>query len=249
MRIKVINPNTTLSMTERIGAAARAVAAPGTEIVAVSPAMGPASIEGHYDEAVSTLGVLDEIRRGEGQGIDGYVIACFGDPGLAAARELARGPVVGIAEAAMHAASFIAAGFSVVTTLERTSDIARALAERYGMARFCRGVRGTDLAVLDLEKPGSDARRVITEHCRRALAEDGSDAIVLGCAGMADLAAAIAAELGVPVVSGVEAAVKVVEGLLALGLATSKRGSYAAPLAKRYVGLLEGFAPPGQGAR
>jgi allantoin racemase len=249
MRIKVINPNTTQSMTERIGAAARAVAAAGTEIVAVSPAMGPVSIEGHYDEAVSALGVLDEIRRGEGQGFDGYVIACFGDPGLSAARELARGPVAGIAEAAMHAASFIAAGFSVVTTLERTCDIARDLAEKYGMARFCRGIRGTDLAVLDLEKPGSDARCIITAQCRRALVEDRSEAIVLGCAGMADLAAAIAAEIGAPVISGVEAAVKMVEGLLALGLATSKRGSYAAPLPKRYVGVLEGFAPPDQDAR
>ena len=249
MRIKVINPNTTRSMTERIAAGARAVAAPGTEIVAVSPAMGPVSIEGHYDEAVSALGVLDEVRRGERDGIDGYVIACFGDPGLRAAREVARGPVVGIAEAAMHAASFIATGFSIVTTLERTCDIARQLAESYGMARFCRGIRGTDLAVLDLEKPGSEARHIITEECRRALREDRSDAIVLGCAGMSDLAAAIAAAIDAPVISGVEAAVKTAEGLVALGLGTSKRGAFAAPLAKRYVGLLEGFAPPGEGGR
>jgi allantoin racemase len=247
MRIKVINPNTTQAMTERIGAGARAVAAPGTEIVAVSPAMGPVSIEGHYDEAVSVLGVLDEIRKGEAHGIDGYVIGCFGDPGLRAARELARGPVIGIAEAAMHAASFIATGFSIVTTLERTCDIARELAESYGMGRFCRGIRGTDLAVLELEKPGSEARRIITEECRRALAEDRSDAIVLGCAGMTDLATAVAAAIGAPVISGVEAAVKMVEGLVAMGLGTSKRGSYAAPLAKRYVGLVEGFAPTGRG--
>src|SRR5437867_9508252 len=110
MRIKVINPNTTESMTRTIGAAARSVAAPGTEIIAVSPAMGPVSIECHYDEALSTLGVLDEVRKGEADACDGYIIACFGDPGLLAAREIARGPVVGIAEAAMHAASFITTG-------------------------------------------------------------------------------------------------------------------------------------------
>jgi allantoin racemase len=56
MRIKVINPNTTASMTAKIGAAARDVAADKTEIVAVSPAMGPVSIEGYFDEAVSVLG-------------------------------------------------------------------------------------------------------------------------------------------------------------------------------------------------
>src|SRR5882724_6502 len=124
MRIKVINPNTTESMTRTIGLAASHVAAPGTEIVAVSPAMGPVSIECHYDEAVSALGVLDEVRKGEAEGFDGYIIACFGDPGLLAAREIAKGPVIGVAEAAMHAASFIATGFSVVTTLSRTCVIA-----------------------------------------------------------------------------------------------------------------------------
>lgn len=101
MKLKVINPNTTLSMTRKIGEAASVVARPGTEILAVSPAMGPASIEGHYDEAVSALGVLDEVRKGTAEGCEGYLIACFDDPGLRAAREIANGPVVGIAEAAI----------------------------------------------------------------------------------------------------------------------------------------------------
>src|SRR5262249_57270859 len=102
----------------------RAVAAVGSEIVACNPAGGPVSIEGHYDEAVSVLGLLDEVRNGEGQGMDGYVVACFGDPGLLACREVARGPVLGIAEAAMHAASFGATGVSIVTTPARTPAIA-----------------------------------------------------------------------------------------------------------------------------
>ena len=243
MRIKVINPNTTWSMTRTIEAAAKAVASADTEILAVSPAHGPVSIESHYDEAVAALGVIDEVRKGEQEGCDGYVIACFGDPGLHAAREVSRGPVVGIAEAAMHAASFIATGFSVVTTLSRTCIIAEHLAEAYGMARFCRKVRGTDLAVLELEKPESDAYRVIVDECRRALAEDGSAAIVLGCAGMADLCHRIADEIGAPVIDGVAVAVKQVEALVALGLGTSKRGDYASPPLKAYVGLTAGFAP------
>lgn len=205
--------------------------------------MGPVSIEGHYDEAISVIGLLHEIRKGEAEGVDGYVIACFGDPGLLAARELASGPVIGIAEAAMHYASMIATGFSVVTTLERTCVIARHLAQTYGMSGFCRGVHGTDLAVLDLERPESDARRIITEECRRALDEDGSGAIVLGCAGMADLCNDIAHAIGAPVVEGVGAAVKMVEGLVALGLRTSKRGDLAQPLPKLYVGLMQSFAP------
>jgi allantoin racemase len=243
MKIKVINPNTTQSMTEKIGAAARAVAAPGATILAVSPSMGPVSIEGHYDEAVSVLGVLDEVRRGEAEGCDGYVIACFGDPGLLAAREIARGPVLGIAEAAMHAASMVGTGFSIVTTLARTVGIARHLVAAYGMSGQCRNIRATDLAVLVLERPDSSASAAILEECRCAVREDRADAIVLGCAGMTDLAKRIGDALGVPVVDGVTAAVKLVEALVALDLRTSKVGDLAFPLSKAYTGLVEPFAP------
>jgi allantoin racemase len=245
-RIKVINPNTTASMTATIGAAARTVAAPGTEILAATSPTGPVSIEGHYDEAVSVIGVLEEVHRGEAEGVDAYVIACFGDPGLLAAREIARGPVLGIAEAAMHLASLVATGFSIVTTLGRTRIIAEHLVHRYGMEPICRGIRSTELAVLDLEDPASDARAVIIEECRHALAEDGSGAIVLGCAGMADLVAAVERELGVPVVDGVAAAVKLAECLVSLGLRTSKVGDLAWPLRKRYVGALGHLEPRGR---
>lgn len=243
MRIKVINPNTTPSMTATIAAAARAVAAPGTEILAATAAAGPVSIEGHYEEAVAAVALLEEVRRGEEEGCDAHIIACFGDPGLLAAREIARGPVLGIAEAAMHAASFIATGFSIVTTLTRTRIIAEHLVHDYGMERACRRVRATDLPVLALEDPASDARVRIIAECERALEEDGSGAIVLGCAGMADLAAAISAAIGVPVIDGVAAAVKFAEALVGMGLATSKRGDLAYPLAKPYRGAFAALAP------
>jgi allantoin racemase len=249
MRIKIINPNTSRSMTEKIGACARAVAGAGTEIVAVSPPMGPVSIESHYDEALAVPGLLHEIAAGEADGIDGYVIACFGDPGLLAARELARGPVVGIAEAAMHSASFLGRRFSVVTTLARTIGTAEHLAEAYGMARFCARVRACELPVLDLERPGSGARERIVQACREALAEDGSQVLVLGCAGMADLCEHVAQVLGVPVVDGVTAATLQVQSLVRLGLATSKRGELARPIPKPIVGLLAPFTLSDDGLR
>ena len=242
MRIKVINPNTTAAMTEVIGEAARAAASPGTVIVAATSPTGPVSIEGHYDEAVSVVGLLEEIRAGERDGCHGYVIACFGDPGLLAAREAARGPVLGIAEAAMHAASFLATGFSIVTTLGRTRIIAEHLLRDYGMEHHCRRVRSTELAVLELDDPASDARARILDECRRALDEDGSGAIVLGCAGMADLAADLSRDLGVPVIDGVGVAVRFVEALCGLGLGTSKRGDLAAPIPKAFTGALSGMA-------
>jgi allantoin racemase len=241
MKIKVINPNTTASMTRKIGKAAIAVASPGTEIFACNPAMGPVSIEGHYDEALSMIGVLDEIRKGDAEGMNGYVIACFGDPGLLAAREITRCPVIGIAEAAMHAASFISTGFSIVTTLSRTCIIAQHLVETYGMTRFCRNIRATDLPVLDLDVEGSNARKIITEECRLALKEDRSGAIVLGCGGMADLATQISQDIGAPVIDGVTAGVKFVEAIVGLKLGTSKVGDLGFPIAKPYTGMLDRF--------
>ncbi len=143
----------------------------------------------------------------------------------------------------MHAASVIAPGFSVVTTLARTCGMAWHLAERYGMKRFCKNVRATDVAVLDLDVPGSAARNIIIDECRRALDEDGSDAIVLGCAGMAEFCHEVEDAIGAPVVEGVTAAVKWAEALIALKLHTSKRGDYARPLAKRYDGVLADYSP------
>ncbi|MBF6213428.1 aspartate/glutamate racemase family protein [Nocardia puris] len=240
MRIRVVNPNTTRAMTDLIERCAGAVAGPGTRLDAVTATMGPPSIESHYDEALSVPGVLDAIRRGEADGVDGYVLACFGDPGLDAARELAAGPVVGIAEAAMRTAAHLGRGFSVVTTLGRTAGRAADLADRYGMRRFCLGVHACELPVLSLHTD-PDARKIITEACRTAVETDGSDAVVLGCAGMADLCAHLREEIGVPVVDGVAAATLTVQSLVAQGLRKSGRGEFASPPPKEYVGLLRDF--------
>jgi allantoin racemase len=232
-QIWVINPNTTRTMTATIEACARAVVDADVEVTGITSEIGPESIESHYDEALSVPGVLRAVQQGEREDVDGYVIACFGDPGLDAARELATGPVIGIAEAAMHAASHLGTGFSVVTTLERTIGQAKHLAERYGMQRFCRGIHACAIPVLDLDTD-PDARKVVTEACRDALETDRSDVVVLGCAGMADMCRSISAELGVPVVDGVTAATLTVQSLVRMGLRTSKRGEYAVPPPKAY---------------
>jgi allantoin racemase len=237
MRILVVNPNTTASMTAKIGQAARAVAAAGTEIVALDPGDGPVSIEGHYDGAFCLPGLLRCVRNGEAEGFDGFVVACFDDPGIGACREIATGPVVGICEAAMCTAAMIANGFSVVTTLPRSIPLIEELAHRYGMERRLRRVRAAAIPVLALEEGAEAAARVHAE-VERALAEDGAEAIILGCAGMTDLAASLSQRTGVPVIDGVGAAVKLVEALVGLGLRTSKVGAYAWPLPKPFAGDL-----------
>jgi allantoin racemase len=241
MHIRVINPNTTRSMTEKIGAAAKAAASPGVEVRAVNPEHGPASIEGYFDEAFSVPGLIEEI--GKAREADAFVIACFDDTGLDAARCATGAPVIGIGEAAFHVASLVAAKFSVVTTLSRSIVPIEHNLAKYGLISRCARVRAAEVPVLALEEPGSGARAVIASEIQRALAEDGAEAIVLGCAGMTDLARDLEREAGVPVLDGVACAVSLAESLVRLGVKTSKRRTYAAPLAKAYTGAFNRFAP------
>jgi len=235
VKLLLVNPNTSVEMTTSIGQAAERVAAPDTMIQTVCPSFGPRSIEGHYDEVVAAAGVTEQVRKAQTWGPDGVIIACFGDPGLDAARELTDAPVLGIAEAAFHAASMLATGFSVITTMKRTCIIAQHLVHRYGFERHCRGIHGTDIPVLALEQCSGETFETMIASAKEALYKDRSGAIVLGCAGMATVCEVMQDRLGVPVIDGVAAAVKFSEGLAALGLKTDKSGDYAEPLPKEYV--------------
>lgn len=239
MRLTVINPNTSREMTTAISRAARSVARPDTVVTAVTSPTGPASIESHYDEALAIPGVLRAIA--DDPDADGYLLACFGDPGLDAAREVASAPVLGIAEAAFHLAAPLGRGFSVVTTLARSMGRTRDLLNHYGFGRHCLGVHACEIPVLELET-NPDTAEILTRSCREALLEDSSDAIVLGCAGMADHARTISAELGVPVIDGVAAGVGMLSAMAAMGLYTgTASGEFAAPGPKRYTGLLQDY--------
>lgn len=236
MRLLIINPNTTQAMTDAIGETARAAAAVGTEIVAVSPTWGPASIEGHVEEVLSAAAVLETVAKA-GDEYDGIAIACYGDPGLYAAREISPVPVVGIAEASMLLACTVAHSFSVVTVLDRIVPMLEDVVGRYGLRDRCASVRGTPLAVLEIEQDPAAAAREVLAEARRAVAEDGAEAICLGCAGMGVLECTVRDELeDVPVIDGVAAAVKTLESLVGLGLKTSRQAAFQPPEPKHLAG-------------
>ena len=235
MHIKVINPNTTWAMTRDIEQAARRAAAPGTRITAASPDHGPASLECCYDEVYGAVGVLEEVRKGIAEGMDGAVIACFGDPGLLAARELAACPVVGIAEAAMRTATHIATGFSILAMLPRARTMFRHMVRSYGMEPWCLGIHTVDLPVLSLEADPAPVQERLILAAQKAVREDGAEAILLGCAGMSSLCDALRAAISVPVIDGVTAAVKTVEMLVSLELRQGKNGDFAPPPPKNHA--------------
>jgi len=241
MKIKIINPNTSLEMTAAIGAAGRGAARQGTEIVAVSPTFGPASIESYYDEFLCAPGVIDEVRKGDAEGCDAYIIACYGDPGLNAAREATDRPVIGIGEASLYTASMLAARFSIVTVIPRIKTMLEEMVAGYGFSHKVVSVRTTPLYVLDIEKDPAGALETLRQEARKAVAEDDAEAILLGCAGFAEFADALEAELGIPVLDGVVCAVKLAEAVVELGKRTSKHKTYRFPEAKAFTGMFARF--------
>ncbi len=241
MKIKIINPNTTMAMTEGIGAAGRSVARQGTEIQAVSPAFGPESIESYYDEYLCVPGVIEEIAKGDQDGCDAYIIACYGDPGLHAAREVTTRPVIGIAEASFYTASILAARFSIVTVIPLIRTMLEELVANYGVGHRIASIRTTPLYVLDIEKDPAAALETLRAEAKAAMVEDDAEAILLGCAGFAEFADELEAELGIPVLDGVVCAVKIAEAVVELGRSTSKHKTYRFPEVKSYTGEFARF--------
>lgn len=235
MRIVVTNCNTTQEMTEEIVRGARAAAGPGTTVTGLTPAWGPESAEGWLDSHLSAAAVIDLLRTYDGPPYDAVVMAGFGEHGREGVRELVDVPVVDITEAAAHLACLLGRRYGVVTTLDRSCGQIEDSLELAGVGRNCAAVVGTGLSVLDLGDGDSErteaAFLVAAEQACRA----GAEVLVLGCAGMTGLQRTVGEKLGLPVVDGVAAAVKLAESLVTLGLTTSRAGSYARPVPKKRV--------------
>jgi len=225
-KIVVINPNTTASMTDRIRLVSESVISDDFCLTVVNPSSGPASIEGYYDEA----GLLDLVKQHHDAA--GFVIACFDDTGLDAARCLTASPVVGIGEAAYHMASMISNKFGVVTTLSRSIPALEHNLVRYGLAARCSGVRASDIPVLEVEASNGTAFERINAEVEQAIKTDKAEAIVLGCAGMAELGATLHDLHNIPVLDGISCAIKQVEAMIYLNLKNSNIGGYAKPRQK-----------------
>ncbi|WP_299987187.1 aspartate/glutamate racemase family protein [uncultured Ruegeria sp.] len=232
MHIHIVNPNSSANMTDLIGKVAERCKSPGTSVDVTRAAMAPVSIEGYTDEAISVPLMLREINAAEQRGAQAHVVACFDDPGIAAAREVASMPVVGICEAAVKVALLLSNRFSVVTTLPRSVPIIEDLVVSYGAGRHCRRVRSIDMPVLSLEENGEKTAQLLKTEILAARHEDRAEAIILGCAGMTDLCESLTEETGILVIDGVTAAIRLAEAVVGMGYRTSKVGSYAAPLSK-----------------
>jgi allantoin racemase len=235
MRILVANVNTTQSMTDSIAEAARGGASPGTEIIGITPSIGADSCEGNFESYLAAVAVMDAVTRYDGE-FDAVVQAGYGEHGREGLQELLDVPVVDITEAAAATAMYLGHKYSVVTTLDRAVPLIEDRLRLAGLDARCASVRASGLGVLELELDPDRAVKEIVAHAEAAVHEDRAEVIVLGCGGMSGLDAQIRERCGVPVVDGVAAAVSVAEGLVRLGLSTSKVRTYAPPRPKKVTG-------------
>ena len=235
MRILVVNVNTTESITETIAQQARAVAAPGTEIVGLTPYFGAESVEGNFESYLAAIAVMDRVMAYD-QPFDAVIQAGYGEHGREGLQELLNVPVVDITEAAASTAMFLGHAYSVVTTLDRTVPLIEDRLKLAGLYQRCASVRASGMAVLELEENPLAAMEAIVRQAELAIRDDKAEVICLGCGGMAGLDEQIRQRTGVPVVDGVTAAVMVAESLVRLGLSTSKVRTYATPRPKKVIG-------------
>jgi allantoin racemase len=228
VKLLIINPNGLASDSVAIGETARRYGSVSTEIVTVHPPRATHAMGAYGAIARSTEAVLYLVRE-RGTQFDAFVIACFEDPGLYAAREAIAAPVFGIAESAMLMACTLGHTFSIITTPARYRPITTNQVSLYGLERRCASVRTVDLPDDIVVEDDAATHAMLLAECRRALDEDGAEVLILGCSKLSRFDKPLERELGVPVLDGVACAVKLAEASVGYGLRTSKRLGFAAP--------------------
>jgi Asp/Glu/hydantoin racemase len=228
MRLLLINPNTSPDVTTTVANAARAVLPAAVEIVPVTGRFGARYIASRAAAAIAGHAALEALAT-HVEGCDAALLACFGDPGLAALKELSPVPVVGMAEASCHLACLLGRRFSIVTGGERWPAMLEEFVAAQGLASRLAGIRALaptgDLLRRDLDA----AIGQLAEACRLTVEQDGAEVVVLGGAALAGLAGRVGATVEVPVICSLAAGAQAAVALAALGLDKAGQGSLATP--------------------
>jgi Asp/Glu/hydantoin racemase len=236
MKLLLINPNVTDAITQQMAAEARRTASAGTEIVAVTAAFGTQYIANRAEAAIAGHAVLDALAT-HAAGCDAAIVSAFGDPGLAAAREFADIPVLGIAESAMLTAWMLGRRYAIVCLTPRLRRWYIECAQEHGLDGRLVAVRALDTPVPDITQAKDQFRDRLLSECRRAIEEDEAEVIIFGGGPIAGLAREVAAEIPVPTLDGVSCAVRLAEALVGLNPRPPVRGSFARPEPKPAKGL------------
>jgi allantoin racemase len=232
MKIMVINPNTSQSMTDHLRQELERIKRPDTELTVVCAERGPETIESAYDEAYAIPPTLEWVKKANQKDYHAIIIACFSDPGLEAAKEISKIPVIGIEESSLHMAAMLGAKFSVITPRRQRIPSKREHVHMRGLDYFLASVRSLDLSVAETDAEPEKTKKRVLEVAQKAVEGDGAEVIILGCAGMAGYAPELESELNIKVIDPSAVALKVAETLADLGLTHSKAGLFASPPGK-----------------
>lgn len=219
MKILVINPNSDPAMTEDIRQAAERYAAGRFQVITEATPGAPRFIDTFGDALGAAPGMLALVKQYEDK-VDAFVIACACDPNLLALREATDKPVVGIGQASMVLASHLGRTFTILQTDSYSIPQKKDLVHRYHLESYLASVRTVETGATPYEQYLAAARK--------AVAEDGAECILLGCAGLCTLRDQLEQALGLPVLDGVLCGVAEAEALVRLGLKTSKVRYYSA---------------------
>lgn len=236
MKLLLINPNITEVMTEAMASEARRFASPGTDIVAVTAAFGTQYVENRAEAAIASHAVLDALAK-HVAGCDAAIVCAFGDPGLAAAREFADIPVVGIEESAILAAWMLGRRYSIICLTPRLRTWYIECAHEHGLAGRLASVRALDAPIEDITRAKDQFRDLLVQHCMQAIEHDDAEVIIFGGGPIAGLAREVRDEIPVPTLDGVSSAVRMAEALVGLRTRPATRGSFARPAPKPAKGL------------
>ena len=203
--IILINPNSTVSMTEAMVRTARDEV-PSAQFDGWTSHQGPTSIQGREDGLLAEQPLLKLVAKASDQGASAIIIGCFDDTALAAARNIANCPVIGIGQAAYHLAAIAGGRFSVVTTLDVSVPILQENINTYGLTGQLSKVRASGVPVLALEQAPSAAIKQVAAEIDKAALEDGILSVVLGCGGMVGIEQKSAHSSEIRLIDGVRAA-------------------------------------------
>lgn len=210
--ILAINPNTTQAVTELLERNLRA-ASPQIDWRMATARFGARYIVSEAAFAIASHAAIDAWANHCAGSCDAVLLACFGDPGLFALRELSPVPVVGLAEASMHAAAQSAARFSIVTGGPRWQPMLERLAQALGFGAQLASVRATEITGAQAAADPDSAIAALAHACRAAQRDDGAATVILGGAGFAGLAARVAEVAALPVIDSVAAGAHAAERL------------------------------------
>lgn len=210
MRLLLINPNTSPGITERVLAVAREVASSGVELAAVTGRFGGRYIANRATYAIAAHAALDALSRYRGR-YDAVVLACFGDPGLLALKEVCSKPVVGMAEASLAAAILLGRRVALVTGGEAWVPMLEEFVAAQGLSERLAAVVAVKPTGADIARDPAGSLAILAEATSDAVQRHRADVVVLGGAGLAGLAAPLSARITVPVIDSVACAVRMAE--------------------------------------